>query len=422
MISLAYIALWIFVFSLPWDTVLVIPGIGVLSKLTGALALGLALLAVSITGRVRRWHLFHIAAFLFVIWTGGVILFVYNPHLIPKKFWTFVQLFLVLWMIWELAPSRKRLVGLLVAYVLGAYVAAFETIMVYRREAGAVNRFAAGETDENDLAMTLALALPMAWYLGMTSSQPLLRWVCRGYLPVGVFAIGLTGSRGGMLATIVALLIVPLTMTKLTPGKMVTSIAILIISGAVAVAYVPQTIVERLATTRSEFEDGSLGGRFKLWVAGVRAFTRKPVVGYGAASFKQAVAPFLVTPPQVAHNSYLSVLVEEGIVGFLLYLLMLIAVFLALLDLPLLERRFALVLLATVAVAMLPLTWEDRKAVWFILAALLGLAQAHITRSGRTVRQAVARRAPAFARPPVGARGVETAAAPRRPLDPDVSL
>ena len=34
------------------------------------------------------------------------------------------------------------------------------------------------------------------------------------------------------------------------------------------------------------------------------------------------------------------------------------------------------VLLATLAVAMLPLTWEDRKVVWFVLAALLGLSQA----------------------------------------------
>jgi len=51
-------------------------------------------------------------------------------------------------------------------------------------------------------------------------------------------------------------------------------------------------------------------------------------------------------------------------------------VFLALMRLRGLERRFTLVLLATIAVAMLPLSWDDRKTVWFVLAALAGLARA----------------------------------------------
>jgi hypothetical protein len=54
------------------------------------------------------------------------------------------------------------------------------------------------------------------------------------------------------------------------------------------------------------------------------------------------------------------------------------AVFVGLWRLPLVERRFALVLLTTLCVAILPLTWEDRKAVWFILAALFALIHADV--------------------------------------------
>ncbi|HEY3118942.1 MAG TPA: hypothetical protein VGK54_19540, partial [Chloroflexota bacterium] len=244
MIKLAYGALWVFVFSLPWEALTTSGGVAIVSRLTGMLALGLALAAALISGRVRRWHLLHTAALLFVIWVGFG-LFIAHPQDIPRKFYTFIQLFLMLWMIWELAPSRSRQRGLLTAYVFGAYVAALATIVLSRREAGALHRFAAGGGDPNDLAMTLGLALPMAWYLGMTYRQPLLRWVCRAYLPVGLLAIGLTGSRGGMLASTVALAFVPLSMTKLSAGRMVTAIAMLGISGALAVAYVPKTIVER---------------------------------------------------------------------------------------------------------------------------------------------------------------------------------
>jgi O-antigen ligase len=399
MISLAYAALWFFVFSLPWENAIVVPGIGVISKLTGMVAFGLALLAALISGRVRRWHAFHVLAMLFVIWAAcGVYLL--GMQNIPKKIWTYAQLFLVLWMIWELAPSGRRVLGLLGAYVFGAYVSALDTILLSRREAGLMRRFAAGEFDPNDLAMILALALPMAWYLGMTHHKPLFRWIFRGYLPVGLVAIGLTGSRGGMLAGMTALLIVPLTMTKLSPGRIATSIAMLGIACALAVAYIPETVVQRLGTTSTEVEGGRLGGRFKLWVAGTKAFTLKPLVGYGAAGFKTAISPYLGSAAQVAHNSYISVLVEEGLIGFLLYMAMLGAVFLAVLKLPQLERRFALVLLATLGVAMMPLTWEDRRPVWFILAALLGLSQANFggaLGAGRQpdLRQAIRRGGPA---------------------------
>jgi O-antigen ligase len=408
MISVAYAALWIFVFSVPFEDVLVIPGLGAISRLTGMVALGLALLAAVMTGRFRRWHYFHVAALLFVILAGASVL-VFDPE-VPAKYWTYVQLFLVLWMMWELAPSRARLLGLLTAFVLGAYVSAISTIVVSRREMGIARRFAAEGFDANDLAATLALALPMAWYLGLVHPRPLVRWVCRAYLPVGLLAIGLTGSRGGMLATMVALLIVPLMMTRLTPGRLVTAVALLCISGSLAVAYIPETVVERLATTGSDVQEGHLGGRLKLWVAGAKAFAQQPIFGHGTSHFRSAIRPFLLTHPQVAHNSYISLLVENGIVGFLLYAAMFFAVFRAVLVLPTLDRRFSLVLLATLAVVLIPLTWEDHKTVWFILAALLGLSRASAIGSPP---QAYPRRAAPLANPAIAPRPPQPVTAQR---------
>jgi O-antigen ligase len=386
MTSLAYGALWIFVFSIPWEGVVASDGVAVVSRLTGLLAVSLALLACVTSGRLRRWHAFHVAALLFVVWAGCVVIILRIAN-VPNKLWTFVQLFLVVWMIWEIAGPGRRLLGLLMAYVLGAYVAALDTILVYRREGAALRRFAAGGVDPNDLAMTLVLALPMAWYLGMTYRKPLLRWVFRGYIPVGLVAIGLTGSRGGMLATIVALLIVPLTMTRMSPGKFAVAAATLAISGVLAVAYVPDTIVQRLGTIGTQVQDLSVGGRFKLWKAGMNAFAQSPLIGYSPAGYKRATTPWLGDLAQVAHNSFISVLVEEGLVGLLLFLSMLLTVYFAVRRLPLLERRLALVELVTLVVAMLPLTWEDRKSVWVILAVLVGMSQAFAAGRGGVVPQ-----------------------------------
>jgi O-antigen ligase len=372
MSSLAYAALWGFVFAVPWERVIVLPGVSIMTRVTGALAMGLALLAILVSGRFRRWRGFQVWALLFVIW-AGIVVWMLGMQTIPKKLYTFVQLFLVVWMVWELAPTAKRQLGLLAAYVLGAYVGALGTLLLYHSKAGAMQRFAAGGGDPNSLAMTLSLGIPMAWYLSMTSQRPLMRWVCRAYLPLALVAIGLTGSRGGMLDCMVSLLIIPMTVS-LSPKRLAMSAAMVGLSGALAIAYIPEQLVQRFATTGTEVEDARFGGRFKLWVAGVNAFAQRPLMGYGVATYKLAITPQLGSAAQVAHDSFLSVLVEEGLVGLLLYLLMFLSVYLAILRLPRFPRRFALVLFATLVTAMLPLTWEDEKEVWLVSAMLFGMS------------------------------------------------
>jgi O-antigen ligase len=404
--SLAYAALWIYVFALPWENLVVIPGVGSVVRLAAIVALVFALLATVFSGRFRRLHLFHLAAVVFVVISGATLLIFGTVGRLPFKYETYVQLVLVLWIIWEVAPTRRRILGLFLAYVLGAYVSAFSTIMVYRTQAG-LRRFAAAEFDFNDLANISALALPIAWYLGMTYRQPLLRWLCRGYLLVGLIVVGLTGSRGGMLTAMVAILIVPMTMTKLSRGKLVTGIALLGISGALAIAYLPKTVMERLSTTRTEVEGGTLGGRVRIWKAGLQAFVEQPVTGRGVGAFPIVVRPILGAE-KAGHNSFLTVLVEQGIVGFLLYLTMFVAVFHAALNLPPLERRFALVLFAALFIAMIPVPWEDSKQAWFILAAILGLACARDARAVGAGWQP-SRGQPARRPPPMAGR-------PRKPL------
>jgi O-antigen ligase len=255
----------------------------------------------------------------------------------------------------------------------------------------------------------------MAWYLGMTYGKPILRWICRGYVPVAVVAIGLTGSRGGLLATTAALLIVPLSMTKLSPGRLVTAILLLGAAGALAITYTPETLIQRLATTTTELEQGHIGGRGKVWMAGLTAFAQRPVFGYGTSGFINAVFPIMGPLAKVAHNSFLSVLVEEGLIGLLLYLTMFVAVFRSVLTLPLLERRFALVLLATLGTAMFPLTWEHRKVAWFLLAILLGFSQARSAAVREAARQAMRWTGPVSRRPRAAVGAVRPAVLGRAP-------
>ena len=75
---------------------------------------------------------------------------------------------------------------------------------------------------------------------------------------------------------------------------------------------------------------------------------------------------------------------EEGIIGFICYAVMLLAAVSAVMKLPRPERRFAQVLMATLLIGMAPLTWEDHKPVWLILGIVVGLSQASVSLRQRT--------------------------------------
>lgn len=402
MTSLAYAALWAFIFAVPWENTLVIPGLGTISRLLGMVALGCAVFSAVVNAKVRRLRLVHVSAMIFVILAGAGVFRSADSKWALVRFGTYLQLLLVVWMIWELANVSRRQLGLMLAYVLGAYVASLATILAYHR-GGSGRRFAAAGFDPNDLGTVLALALPMAWYLGMTYRQPLLRWICRGFLPLGLVALGLTSSRGALVVGMVGLLIVPLTMTRLSPARMVGAMLLLIVCGGVAVRYIPEKSLERLSSTTTEVEEGTLNGRLRIWKAGLTAFAQKPLTGYGTASFKGTVN-LMLGNGRVAHNTYLSVLVEQGLLGFTPWLMMFFAVFLQAVRLRGLERRFALVLLATLMTAMLPLTWDDKKAVWFVVGVLAAFCDTLAPRRAGRPRAQPFVRHPIMARPPVPPR------------------
>ena len=371
MTGIAFAALWLFVFAVPWENVLIIEGVGTISRLIGIVAFGLVLLHVLGTTRVRRPEWFHLFALLFVAWACAGAFWATDPGRMEVKIQRLIQLLFMIWMLWELATTPKRQRALMTAYVLGAYVAAYKTFGVYYEELGSTSvRFSAPNFDPNDLGMLLALAIPMAWYLGSTLEQPLLRWVSRLYIPVGLVAIGMTASRGALLASIVGLCIIPFTLRRISRGLIFASIPLALLSVFLIVSFVPATSWQRFGTTRSEVTEGSLNERSDIWMAGLQTVQKHPLLGTGPGGFDKSVAPILGSD-HAAHNAFLSVLVEEGLIGLFLYLAMLGIVFVRIWTLPLLERRFQLILFLALLVSMLPLTWEDRKPVWFILGLLV---------------------------------------------------
>jgi O-antigen ligase len=229
-----------------------------------------------------------------------------------------------------------------------------------------VTRFAAAGFDANELGLTLALAIPIAWYLSITRTRPVMVWLNRAYLPMAVIAVLLTGSRGAALSAGIAVVIVPLTLDQLNRWKRIMLGAVLLISAYAVQMIIPMTSWERLASISTELTQGTLTNRTLIWDAGWNVFLKHPVLGVGSGAFPVAVDTF----GMVAHNTFLSLLTENGIVGFLLFSLFLIQAVRHLTMLPRLERRTWGIVLLTWAVGVSALTWEHRKPTWLVMVVL----------------------------------------------------
>jgi O-antigen ligase len=377
--KIAFCSLWLLVFAMPWEDAITIPGFGTSVRLIGMVTLGLGALAIVERGKVRKPAIGHIVMALFVVLAVLSFLWSLYPEGTLIEAFSYVQLFTMVWLIWELAPGVREQMHLMRAYVLGTFVSGIDTIYLFLSHQESVyQRYAGAKLDANDLGLIMALSIPMSYYL-LIQNRDRMVWVYRVHLILAGTTILLTASRGATLATVVALTIVPLTQARLGGRQRVALLLTVILLIGGILFFVPETSWDRLATLPTEFEQGTFTGRTIIWKAGWEIFRAHPFVGIGANAFRVIVSRELAEPIRMgeadpappAHNTFLSVLVEQGVLGFVVFCGMLGALAVSLRGMPPFPQRLWIVSLAVWVVGVSSLTWEMRKPTWFFFGLLM---------------------------------------------------
>ena len=100
-------------------------------------------------------------------------------------------------------------------------------------------------------------------------------------------------------------------------------------------------------------------------------FPLHPFLGVGSGAYGYSVIPIIGRSedgPFVAHNTYLSILVECGLVGLLIVILLVLVLARHVAALPGARAIMWTFCLLTLATGMTSATWENYKAAWVLLS------------------------------------------------------
>jgi putative inorganic carbon (hco3(-)) transporter len=299
-------------------------------------------------------------------WMGGALEFL-------ERFGPSVAVFIV---VTAAITERERVRKLMAALVLLALVPAVHGIDQKAQGIGWTGvpliqdgriQYLGIFNDPNDLGMLFVIVLPMAFFLaargGLMGLRRLFWLSAAGVL---IYAIYLTDSRGTLLAT------------AALAGMFAWRRFGIVVAGMFGAAGLGAMMLLPSRLQELEVGEASAHGRVEAWYEGIQMFISSPLYGVGANQFSDL---YRLT----AHNSFVLVMAEIGIIGITLWLAFLAYGFrmmLAMLRQPLgtadapglvaEDHRVALTLLLSLAGAMVCAFFLSRSYV-VVIYLLSGL-------------------------------------------------
>jgi O-antigen ligase len=392
--------LYLFAFLLPFEGTVGRIGLGYFGgiKILGTLIVVALILKVladaeSVRALVKNiMTTISMSFFLFIVWSLLSVFWAPNSDWTLVKISTYLGLFIVMQSVGLL--SRKAVKRMWELLLVGAALSLpFDFILPLSNEMlAASGRFTSGGQDPNDYANLIVVILSVV-FCGILPFRNevrnrLWRFVLLSSIFVAIAAVLLSLSRTALINLLAFVL------AAVWLRRSVKSSVVLATFVALAIVFVilfpdfGELMAQRYSTLqRLLVEEKVWAGRIDIWRAAVTVFTERPLTGVGAGNFA-FVSPYysyyaaLIAATRedggggVAHNTFLSVLAETGMIGFLLFGSLLLSAYV--LAWRLLKRGEnlgygLLVGLITYTIAGLTLTWEYVKIPYLIYGSLLAL-------------------------------------------------
>ncbi len=320
--------LGLYVLLLPFDSILAITGAtqgATLTKFLGILTIPVLFIKGGFENRLKKPNSASIWWIFFVIYSISSIAWSIVPEKVLTRIPTLIGLFVLYLIASSYKPYEKELETLKKYIVIGGLIASIISIYFFfsgqflSGNLGARGSLAIGARSTNPNLFAFTLLLHIAYCLGMISNQTQkLKGLYAASLSVMIISIVITGSRGGMIGMAIFFIVyILIAKQKITAG------IILIISGIIILLTIQGLFMERWSIAL-----GTGGaGRLTIWYIGLMALSKYWLFGSGLENFPVAYNEFVNYASNYtylnmdAHNTYLRMIVELGIIGFLFWII-----------------------------------------------------------------------------------------------------
>jgi O-antigen ligase len=372
--KIALITSLFLIFTIPWETAITISSLGTLTRLIGFGAAGIWVASVLIDGKFRKFHAYHIAVLLFMLFNVASLFWTVSFDLTVERIKTYAQLAVLTWILWDIFTTSESLRMAMQVFIFGAYLTIASQLTNYL--SGQIistyeqGRFTGAGQNAGEFALILSLSLPLAWYLATTQKANagaiILKVVNFAYIPLALLSTILTASRTSLVTNIPGLVYIVISMRKIKPIYRVLISIVIVTAFIVVQPFIPQATLARLSTIGDSVAGSDLGGRVVLWKESFAIFLNHPFLGIGSNA--------LSAPGQLgayAHNTFLSILTELGLGGLLLFLVVLSIVVYQAIKQPTPYSTLWISVLVVWIIGVSTLTWEYTKSTWFFLSMVI---------------------------------------------------
>lgn len=264
-----------------------------------------------------------------ILWGSLTALWAIDPALCIQRLPTAFSLLVLYLVATSLQVSRRELFWVAAAAVVGGTLAASFVVSLhssgidFRADTRSTLAFGGHESDPNYFAASLLLPISLA--VGMFASAR--SWSTKTLSLLAVMSMGvavlLTMSRGALIGLVVMLLFYCYSL------RVNSRVLIVLVVLGLLVAWMPQIFFARLEGTGADRG----AGRLDMWRVGLAMLPRYGLRGTGLDNFPlgyqqlAGLATVFHGYSRGAHNTFLNMIVETGIVGFGLFIAGLVSQF-----------------------------------------------------------------------------------------------
>jgi len=310
----------------------------------GEIAISVALVGVFVAGKPLRLPAPLLWLGAFVLWSALALPSALYKDAVVDSVIAWGKIWLIFFAMVNAVHGWRQL-RFLCAFVLLLHVLypVRGTLMNFIFQIGTFGRYGwnGAWRNPNDLAAFMLLPLSLALGIGLVEEHKRTRFLALSAAATFAFIIVITQSRAGFIALAFLGLV---TLVRQRGGQKVRVFAtVAILAGIMAVA-APAELWQRLSglknvTNTEQLKavdtDGSAEARFGIWRIAAHIINDNLVAGVGSGSYKLYNKEYALTIPDLpaasygtkqTHSIYLNLLAETGVVGFALYMGLIVSV------------------------------------------------------------------------------------------------